>query len=78
VRYRTAAILSIVLVAAVFGFQYAMRATANRYAEQTLDIPGYLRVLFHIALFVQIYHWLLVPLVVMAPFIIAAFTSDRR
>jgi type II secretory pathway component PulF len=82
VRYRTAAVLSIVLVGGMFGLPDAIRAAFVPSLEglQT-PVPLYERVLLETAFFCLRVRWLLalpIVVIVVALFAVAAFTSAMR
>ena len=77
-RYRTAAIVSIVLIGGMFGLPEAIRAVFFPSLEQGIPVPGYERVLLGIAIFCFRFRWVLalpIAAVVVALFTIAAVTS---
>ena len=76
-RYRTAAILSIVLIVGMFVLQNGAYAVAVR-LDRSQPVPFYLQVFFHIALFVGSYKFLLAPAILIVLFLVAAFTKDRE
>ena len=55
--YRTAAILSVLLVGGMFAISFVTMTAAGRLAEQGLGIPTYERALFDIGFFVATYKW---------------------
>lgn len=79
-RYRTAAILSTVLIAGIFGLPEAIRAVFLPSLEQgtPAPVPGYEQVLLGIAVFCFRFRWVLalpIAAVVVVLFTIAALTS---
>jgi hypothetical protein len=85
-RYRTAAILSAVLVAVpagMFGLSAVVRAALLRSINQGLSnpIPGYERILLGVALFCSIWKWMLALLalpIVVVLFAVAAVTPESQ
>jgi len=83
-RYRTAAILSAVLIVvtgAMFGLQYAVTAAFRPSLEQGLPISGCERILLKVAFFCAPFKWFLALLTlptVVVLFTVAVFTSDSR
>jgi hypothetical protein len=80
VRYRTAAILSIVLIGGMFGLPDAIKAVFLPSLEQGVPtpVPGYEKVLLEIAFFCSKVRWLLAlptAVVVVGLFTVAGFTS---
>jgi hypothetical protein len=84
VRYRTAAILSVVLIVVaggMFGLEAAVRAAYLPSLEQNLPISGYERILLGVALFCGRFRWFVALLTlpaVLVLFTVAVFTSDSR
>jgi hypothetical protein len=85
VRYKTAAILSLVLIALI-GAMFALPAAVEAVILPSLKlgspdpVPVYEGILLGAAFFCLRWHWLLVPLVlptVVLLFIVAAFTNRR-
>jgi hypothetical protein len=79
VRYRTAAILSVVLIGGMFGLPAAVWAAFLPSLKQGLPnpMPGYERSLLGIAVFCSSWSWILALPVVSLLFTIAAFTHAR-
>jgi hypothetical protein len=80
VRYRTAAILSVVLIGGIFGLPEAIRAVFLPSFEQGIPapVPGYERALVGIAVFCFRFRWVLalpIAAVVVGLFTIAGLTS---
>jgi hypothetical protein len=80
VRYRTAAILSLLLIGGMFGLPEAIRAAFLPSLGQGVPapVPGYERVLLGIAVFCFRFRWVLalpIAAIVVLLFIIAALTS---
>jgi hypothetical protein len=83
VRYRTAAILSIVLIGGMFGLPEAIRAVFLPSLEQGIPapVPGYERVLLGIAVFCFRFRWVLalpIVAVVVVLFTIAAIGTRKQ
>jgi hypothetical protein len=83
VRYRTAAILSAILVGGMFGLPEAISAVFSPSLGQGIPtpLPAYERVLLGIAVFCFRFRWVLaLPIVgvVVALFAVAGFTSAMR
>ena len=79
-RYRTAAILSVVLIGGMFGLPEAIRAIFLPSLEQGIPAPapGYEQVLLGVAVFCFRFRWVLalpIAAVVVVLFTIAALTS---
>lgn len=79
-RYRTAAILSVVLLGGMFGLPEAIRAIFLPSLEQGIPapVPGYEQVLLGVAVFCFRFRWVLalpIAAVVVVLFTIAALTS---
>lgn len=82
-RYRTAAILSLVLIGGMFGLPEAIRAAFLPSLEQGIPtpLPAYERVLVGIAVFCFRFRWFLalpIVAVVVVLFTVAGFTSAMR
>ncbi len=79
-RYRTAAILSVVLIGGMFGLPAAVWATFLPSLRQGLPdpLPGYERVLLNVAVFCDSWRFLLALPIVGVLFAVAAFTSTSR
>ena len=81
-RYRTAAILSIVLIGSMFGLPDAIRAAFVPSLESLqTPVPSYERVLLEVAFFCLRVRWLLalpMAVIVVALFSVAGFTSVMR
>ena len=60
-RYRTALILSALLIAAMFILPGIGMSMIGRYAEQGLAVPLYLRIFFGLTFFLLSFRWLLAP-----------------
>jgi len=84
VRYRTAAIVSGVLIAltsGMFGLQYAVFSALHKSLEQCPPIPLYERILIGVAFFCARFKWFLALLTlpaVVVLFTVAVFTGDSR
>jgi hypothetical protein len=84
VRYRTAAIVSGVLIAltcGMFGLEAALRTVLLPSSELGFPVSGFDRALLGVDFFCERWKWILVPLtllVVVVLFTIAVFTSDSR
>jgi hypothetical protein len=83
VRYRTAAILSAILIGGMFGLPDAIKAVFLPSLEQgaPTSVPSYERVLLDVAFFCFRFRWLLalpIALIVVALFSVAGFTSVMR
>jgi hypothetical protein len=76
-RYRTAAILSVVLIGGLFALPAAVNAVLLPSLEQGAIIPLYARVLLGVAIFCLTFRFLLVLPIVVVPFTIAIFTNER-
>jgi hypothetical protein len=76
VRYKTAAILSTVVVAGLIGVPFVMKAALAPYLKHNLPIPGYLKLFFDFCLFLLAYRWLLAPAIVAVLSLIAALTKE--
>jgi hypothetical protein len=76
-RYRTAAILSVVLVGGMFGMGSAVRAVLLPSFEQGVPIPLYERILFGVAIFCLTWRFFLALPIVSVLFTIAAFTNSK-
>ncbi len=77
-RYRTAIILSFLLIGGMFGFRVVVDAAVNRCVEQGVVIPLYERVLLGVAVFWLHFQWLLIPAIAGALFLIAVLTGISR
>jgi len=75
-RYRTAIILSIVVVAGLVGLPFVMKAAIAPYLEHNLPMPGYLKVFLDFGLFLLKWRWLLAPAVVAVLSLIASLTKE--
>jgi hypothetical protein len=84
VRYRTAAIVSGVLIAltcGMFGLEAALRTALLPPSELGFPVSGFDRALFGVDFFCERWKWILVPLTLLVAvvlFTVAAFTSDSR
>lgn len=76
-RYRTATVLSVVLVGGMLLLPVVVKAVLERYAESGQIIPLYLRILFGLTAFCMQYGFLLVLPIVAILFIVAAVTQGR-
>ena len=76
-RYRTAAILSVVLIGGMFVLPVAAKAVLSGYVEHGLVIPLYLRIFFGFAAFCLSFSWLLALPIVGVLFTLAALTHAR-
>jgi hypothetical protein len=74
VRYRTAIILSCLLIGGIIGIQVATEVAW----EHGLVKPQYQRMLYGPAEFLITFKWFLIPPIVGALFFIAALTSTSR
>ena len=77
-RYRTAGILSVVLVGGMFILPVVANAVAVRYLDQGLAIPLYTRILFGVAVFCLSFRWLIAIPAVAVLFASVEFTSMWR
>lgn len=75
-KFRTASILSLVLVVAMFALPRAAGYLARSYVEQGIKtIPSYQRPFFELAMFFGRWWWVIAPLTVSVLFTIAIVTS---
>jgi len=59
------------------GFPLVMRLVLGHYIEHpSLEIPLHMKILFHIALWLGRFRWLLTPAIVVVLFLIAEFTAE--
>jgi hypothetical protein len=77
-RFKTAGILSIVLVGAMLALPRAGQAIANWYLEHPVEIPLYARVFLGFSVMIIAFRWILIPMTVSILFTIAVFTYDSR
>ena len=79
VRYRTAAILSVVLIGGMFILPAAVRAAFLPSLERGLPnpVPGYEQILLGVAVFFLRWRFLLALPIVVVLFAVAAFTDAR-
>ena len=77
-RFRTAAILSFVLIGGMFTFPMVMMTAANHYVEMGVVIPLYMRILFGVAFFFGSFKWFLSPLIIIALFLVATVSTVLR
>ena len=76
--YRTAAILSVVLVGGMFAVSFATMAAAGRVMEHGVEIPGYERAFLGFGFFVAQFKWVLAMPIFAVLFLLAACTSKSR
>jgi hypothetical protein len=78
-RYRTAAILSVVLIGGMFGLPAAVLAAFLPSSSQGLStpIPGYERILLGVAVFFLTWRFFLALPIVSVLFTVAAFTHSK-
>jgi hypothetical protein len=79
-RYRTAAILSVVLIGGMFGLPVLVKAVFLPSLEQGIPtpVPGYERVFLEVGLFCSRFSLLLALPIAVALFAIALFTHAMR
>jgi len=77
VRFRTAAILSVVVIGVMVALPFVQNAVLAQYLGSSLDPPLHVKVFLTIALWLRIYRWLLTPAIVIALFLVAAFRESR-
>lgn len=75
-RYRTAAILSVVLIGGMFGLPAVAMAVLRPAMEQGVPIPIYERILFAVAEFCLTFRWLLALPILSVLFTVAAFSHS--
>jgi hypothetical protein len=78
VRYRTATILSIVVVGVMLGLPFALNAVLAPYLEHGLEIPRYVRIFLNIGFLLWRHRWWLTPVTVGMLFLVAAVTYKPR
>jgi len=78
VSFRTAAILSVVLVGGMFMMPHAGYAVAQWYVEHPVEIPLYARLFLGVSSFFASFRILLALPTVAVLFTIAIFTSQAR
>ena len=79
-RFRTAAILSVVLIGGMFGLPAAVLAVFLPSLNEGLPnpVPGYEQVLLGVAEFCGRFRWVLALPIVVVLFTVAAFTNPSR
>lgn len=78
-RFRTAGILSALLVTAMLALPRVAGHLARSYVEQGIKtIPSYQRPFFELAMFFGSWWWVMAPLTVSVLFIIAIITAATR
>jgi hypothetical protein len=80
VRYRTAAVLSVALIVAMFGLPDLLWAVFLPALRQGLPnpVPDYEKILLNFALYCDMWRFLVVPPAVSVFFAIASFTRPSR
>jgi len=77
-RYRTAAIVSILLICAIFGLRSAGGPLARWYLERgAVEVPLYARIFLSLAIFCVRFWWFLVPAMISVPLTIAILSEPR-
>jgi len=76
VRYRTAAILSVILIAGMWGLPAVAMAVLRPSMEQGVAIPLYERLLYGVAIFCLTFRWLLALPILSVLFTVAGFTHS--
>jgi type II secretory pathway component PulF len=77
-RYRTALILSAVIIAGMFALPMTIEPIANHYIQTGSPIPLYMRLFFGVSVVLIPLRWILAPATVGALIFIAALTADSR
>ncbi|HVN19067.1 MAG TPA: hypothetical protein VMU05_09855 [Dongiaceae bacterium] len=77
-RFKTAAILSFILVGAMLVTPRAGQAIANWFLEHPVGIPVYVRMFLGLSVMMVAFRWILIPLTLSILFTIAVFTYDWR
>lgn len=77
-RYRTAAICSAAVIAAMYGFTAVMFKLVERWATQGIEFTAFKRVLFGVAVLWTTFWWLAIPVIVGFFLVIAVLTSIVR
>lgn len=76
--YRTAIVLCVVLIAAMFIIPAMVKPLIYHYADQRVAIPSCVRMLFGFTTFWLAFRFLLIPPIIAGLFLTAALTNKTR